>query len=395
MITDGQAVVASVLHDSKMLRVVMGECVPRDFNDLRVGAIYSGMIAMAAAQEPIDVMSVSDKLRSWDVRGITSPDLFKWMEEVPSPAHAKFYAKSVRTEALRRGVRTVATRIVQSSAGDPSACLQDAMKDLRDLAEDHVITGLHAKALGDVLVGDTDYDWVIEGLLEKRDRLLLTGNEGGGKSTMIRQLAILSAAGIHPFTFLRMPPVKVLVVDAENSEKQWRRAARAIVTKAATRGSVNPADAVELACVPRLDLTKDSDLGEVHRLVDAFKPDVLFIGPLYRLIPRAINNDDDATPLLVALDTLRERGPALVIEAHAGHSIGAGGERDLRPRGSAALLGWPEFGFGLRPDRNGKSSNDFRLVRWRGDRDERAWPTRVSRGLSDWPWTPTDRFQGR
>ncbi|MBK0297059.1 hypothetical protein IAE22_34985, partial [Bacillus sp. S34] len=82
-----------------------------------------------------------------------------------------------------------------------------------------------------------------------------------------------------------------------------------------------------------------------------FRPDVLFIGPLYRLIPRAINSDDDAAPLLAALDTLRDRGLAMVIEAHAGHAVGHGGERDLRPRGSAALLGWPEFGLGLRQDK--------------------------------------------
>ncbi len=113
----------------------------------------------------------------------------------------------------------------------------------------------------------------------------------------------------------------------------------------------------------------------LHREVDVAKPDVIVVGPLYRLTNRAIQTDDEAAPVLSALDTLRDRGCSLIIEAHAGHSRESGeggrpGERDLRPRGSSALLGWPEFGYGMRSTNDGK----VRLVPWRGDRDERGWP---------------------
>ena len=81
----------------------------------------------------------------------------------------------------------------------------------------------------------------------------------------------------------------------------------------------------------------------------------MVIGPLYRLIPRAIMSDDDASPLLANLDTICDRGIALIIEAHAGHVTNRDGERDLRPRGSSALMGWPEFGLGLKLSKaNGK-----------------------------------------
>jgi len=126
--------------------------------------------------------------------------------------------------------------------------------------------------------------------------------------------------------------------------------------------------------------------------LDTFTPDVLFIGPLYRLTPRAINSDDDAAPLLAALDTIRDRGVALVMEAHAGHAVGVGGERDLRPRGSAALMGWPEFGLGLRVDRD--DSETFNVVPWRGGRDSREWPSRMRRGFfrEEFPWVPVGAF---
>ena len=51
-------------------------------------------------------------------------------------------------------------------------------------------------------------------------------------------------------------------------------------------------------------------------------------------------------------------------------------------------MGWPEFGFGLRIVANEHPDDDAvraAVVRWRGDRDERAWPSTLRRG-GDWPW---------
>lgn len=217
------------------------------------------------------------------------------------------------------------------------------------------------------------------------ERMIPTHN-----STLVRQIAVMAAAGVHPTLQVQIPPVRVLVVDVENTEKQWRRAVRTLTLKARLAGTADPAETMHLACHARMDLTTDRDLGAVHRLVDEHDPELLLIGPIYRLIPRAINSDDDAAPVIAALDTLRERGLTLVLEAHAGHALGADGHRNLRPRGSAALLGWPEFGLGIAHDtaevlEQGQTPTQFRLVRWRGDRDERAWPESLRRGGA-WPW---------
>lgn len=390
VITSEQAVIASVLLDSKVLRFAMAELVPDDFFDGRLGEIFSGMARMVGEQVPIDAITVGGRLKQWGVHGIDDADLFAWTSEVLSGANVRAYAKQVRDDAVRRAMHDAAQGLLQTAtATDPGTVVANAIDRLRKLQQDTTVTTLRPKLLREILAEQNDdYDWVIPDLLERGDRLLLTGVEGGGKSTLVRQMALLSAAGIHPTTFFPMEPVRVLVLDAENSEKQWRRAVRPLVQRAAERGRVSPADVVRLECMPRVDLTRDTDLGQVHRAVDEFQPDVLFIGPLYRLIPRAINSDDDAAPLLAALDTLRDRGLAMVIEAHAGHAVGHGGERDLRPRGSAALLGWPEFGLGLRQDKKANASNRFQLVRWRGDRDVRKWPTHIARGMGDWPWTP-------
>lgn len=46
---------------------------------------------------------------------------------------------------------------------------------------------------------DVGFDWLLEGVLERTDRLLLTGREGAGKSLLCHQLSVQLSAGRHPF----------------------------------------------------------------------------------------------------------------------------------------------------------------------------------------------------
>lgn len=246
---------------------------------------------------------------------------------------------------------------------------------------------LSPKPLGEILDVTVTYDWLIEGLLERHDRLILTGGEGAGKSFLARQLAITAAAGIHPFKNQRIEPRRVLVIDAENSEQQWARNARYVTNFATQHGTGDPRSNVLVSAGVRLDFTRQADIDTVHKLIDSHRPDIVYIGPLYKLVPKEISRDDDAAPLIIALDEIRARGVALLMEAHAGHSKALGGDRDLRPRGSSALMGWPEFGFGLRPIEDDDSM--VTLVRWRGDRDKRDWPKHLRRGADgEMPWMP-------
>ena len=384
-----KAVIAAALVDPKVMPFAMAELSSSDFHDPELEAIWNGMVTMRTKNEPIDVITVSANLLSWNVKRYKNADLWKFLDLVPHSQSIAVYARQVRVESLRRKMVDVGRHILDNAehADNPGEVIAQTINELQNVQKGAVGNSLVAKPLADVLEGVDDYDWVIPNLLERKDRFVLTGTEGAGKSTFVRQLSVLSAAGIHPTMFHSIDPVKCLIVDAENTEQQWRRATRFIADKAARVGSVDPRQTVRLACSPRLDITKDAHLGQIHRLVDEHEPDVLFIGPLYRLTSRAINNDDDAAPLLSALDTLRDRGVALVMEAHAGHALSSGGEREMRPRGSAALLGWPEFGMGIRQSR--LDPRTFDLVRWRGDRDQRSWPKHMVRG-GEWQWTPTE-----
>lgn len=384
-----RAVIGAALINPDSVRFSLEHVTPDDFENTILGQMFGLIVGLRSAGLPVDPISVDKEARERGIRGVTGVALHDLMTNTPTASNAAYYARAVHEGAVRRRLEQFGIRAVQLAGS--GADLNEVMTNARtewETVRGAVAANMDAKTLGEILDGSDEYDWLIPGLIERMDRLILTGGEGAGKSTFVRQIAVLASAGIHPITFARINPVRVLVVDAENTEKQWRRNARPLALKAHQQGTQNPADHLHIACIPRLDISTEKDLGSIHRLVDQHKPDILIIGPLYRLIPRAINSDDDAAPMLAALDSLRARGLALIMEAHAGHATTKGGDRDLRPRGSSALMGWPEFGFGIALDT--QDQNLAHLVRWRGDRDERDWPTSIRRG-GEWPWTDERR----
>lgn len=397
-----QSVLGAMMLSERAMEEVTGLLRARDFNTPRHELIFDAVAALRAAGNPTDVVAVTDELiKTGELHRAGGADYLHTLTSiVPTASNAGYYAQIVAEASMRRSLHEIGSRL-QAGAADPGVAMARAQEDLRDLRDGaRSSSGVHAKLLREVLdvAPEVDvYDWSVPGLLERRDRLVLTGSEGGGKSTFLRQLAVLSAAGIHPFRFSPIKPVRVLVIDAENSERQWRRAVREMAENAAQIGMVDPRDSVALHCLTsQIDITRPQDLGMVHRLVDETKPDLVLIGPLYKLVPRSIKDDDDAAPVIAALDSLRDRNVSLLMEAHAGHTTSRRGERDLRPRGSSALLGWPEFGLGISPDNdltNGRRT--FSISRWRGDRDQRAWPEKLHRRDKTnpgqiWPWAPTN-----
>src|SRR5690606_7005957 len=175
---------------------------------------------------------------------------------------------------IRRRLRMAGTRMVQLADSDTP--LTDVLSGSRsewDGVQSSTGAKIAAKPLAEVLAGSDEYDWLIPNLLERQDRVIITGGEGAGKTYLMRQIAVMSAAGLHPTLLTPIDPVKVLVVDVENTEKQWRRAVRTLALKARLAGSADPEQTLQLACHGRVDITTDRDLGSIHRLVDEHEQD--------------------------------------------------------------------------------------------------------------------------
>lgn len=401
-----KAVVGSCIFTPPLVRSVVQHVSPDDFGDKRLGAMFGLVLGMVSAHGPDSVtpITVAEEARRRNAekddpnrRGAPRVILLDMADIAALVTHGiagrvEEHAKVVATAALGRRLSAFGVGIVTDidQGIDPTQLLGGLGDRLRKISDEHRMSGLNSQPLADVLADHSlnDYEWVVPGLLEAGDRLIITGGEGAGKSMLLRQLALCAGAGVHPFTARAVPAKRVLVVDAENSKRQWHRKSRGAATAISRLADKPAAHGVHLACVSRRDLTSARHLGDIHAEIDEIKPDILFIGPLYKMVPNAINNDSEAAPLINALDSIHDRGLTLVMEAHAGKGLGEGGMRNFAPRGSAALLGWPEFGFGLAPDSNDKTRVD--IVRWRGDRDERDWPNRLRRG-GVMPWTDDRR----
>lgn len=379
-------VIGGCLLAPDMIPMAANLLAPEDFAHPKNAGAFRAIVALKKRGEPVEPFTAHKLAIEQGTRGLDITELYEWITQTNSGASVMTYAKEVKENSTRRQL-TQAGLAFQQATSDPSipaadtvATMLESLKQIRDHSTN---AELVAKTLGEILdTPETEADWVIPNLFERGDRMIITGYEGLGKTTWIRQMGICAAAGINPVTLDHLPkPVRSLVVDVENSEKQWRRETWNMANFAANYGPASPRDNMHVYCGGRMDLRKDKDLGLVHRLVDEHEPEILFIGPIYRLVPTGINSDEEAAPLIAALDTLRDRGLVLVMEAHA--PKGQNGERHLAPRGSAALMGWPEFGFGLAPK---DDDTGAKIVRWRADRDRnRDWPVELDK-WSALPW---------
>lgn len=238
--------------------------------------------------------------------------------------------------------------------------------------------------------------WVIPGLFASGERAIVTGDEGAGKSMLLRQIALCAAAGLHPFTFDRFRPARVLIVDAENPKPIMVRKFRSIRDELASRG-LRPGERCWVKRYPQgMDLAQSRDRLALHNLCMLTRPDLLVIGPAYKLYIGGSNTreEDLARQVTSVLDGLREEfGFALMLEHHSPHENQNSGKRFPRPIGSSLWRRWPEYGFGL--TQGDGSTPERRIVEvkhWRGMRDDRPWPSELESG-GRFPWAVTNPYE--
>ena len=239
---------------------------------------------------------------------------------------------------------------------------------------------------------DDSYDWVIPGLLERNERVIIVAAEGVGKTMLARQIAICVGMGIHPFTYQPIKPQVTLSIDLENPERIIRRTSRSIYA-AAHAVSKNSNPQAHLLIKPQgFDLLRMEDRAVLEEMLEKTRPAILVMGPLYKSFIDPGGRTSEAVAIEVAryLDTIRDVYQcAMWLEHHAplGTSMTT---RDLRPFGSAVWSRWPEFGVSLQPDPTGMPFH-YDVRHFRGARDERQWPVRIKRGkrfpfeVVDWP----------
>jgi len=204
---------------------------------------------------------------------------------------------------------------------------------------------------------------------------------------LARQVAITTSWGVQPFTFQRMPAIRTLTVDLENPEKIIRRSTRSIIKESQNMGYSLKGRAHLLIKPDGLNLLSANDRLLLENHMDEIQPELLILGPLYKsfIDPGTKTSEAVVIEVVKYLDTLRTvYNCALWLEHHAplGETLT---NRVLRPFGSAVWSRWPEFGISLQPDPTSMGEYVYDVKHFRGERDERHWPTKMKRGKR-WPF---------
>lgn len=369
-----------------------------DFHVPAHGDLFEAICAERDTGGSVDPAVVTDRLgRAGKDRDRVASALTAIMATTPSAANTPRYARVVVEHATLRRLIGIAADISQAAFDQP-----DDVPELVDRAKGWLaeveIPGTAPGgvwSLDDFIAVDEDpYDWVIPDLLEKGDRVILVAPEGYGKTMLYRQFAILAGQGQHPLNNQPMRPVRSLLVDLENPERIVRRTTRAIIgTAQRNRGDSYVPDRAWLWHQPAgINLRTRAGVAALDSVLRETRPELVCMGPLYKAFRAKSGEDDEkvAGEVTAALDDLRVRhGFALMLEHHA--PKGAHGARDMVPFGSSVWMRWPEFGPALTPEKAGKR-DVLMWGDWRGPRDIRRWPTKISRGAA-WPWDAT--FEGK
>lgn len=385
----------AALWDIATAELVATEVAPEDFYLPLHGAIARSIRGLVLGGSRVDPNIIAADLERDDLaagveRPLTERDRARFLAELmreSAAGSAKRCAEEVWDCAVRRRIIN-ANAVVQLAANDRRVSLEDVVDAARQLigtAELPVATADPDPDVAEFLAGSEEYDWAIPGLLERGDRVIVTGEEGYGKSTLLRQIAVCAAAGLGVFNATFVTPRRVTILDCENSRSQLRRELRKLTLSASRDGAPVERGMLRICCRPGgLDLASRADVRFVHERMQANQPEIVVMGPLYKMVNASPLEEEPAAKLARVLDTLRERyGVSLIIEAHSPHAQG-GAARELRPYGASLWKRWPEFGLGIAA--SGEDRVNVTLKHWRGPREERAWPKKIRRGGA-WPWT--------
>ena len=207
-----QAVLGSILIDSRCITDVVGIVKPEDFYLKQNREIFETIYTMFNYSETIDPVTVLDKMKELGYYQDKSRDyILQLMEITPTAANVARYANIVREKSMLRGLGQAATDIsemVYDGVGTPSEMLETAEKKIYALRNgEHgesleristvlhrVFDNLNELSQSDSLIpglssGMRDLDMKINGL-NKSDLLLVAARPAMGKSAFALNIAL-------------------------------------------------------------------------------------------------------------------------------------------------------------------------------------------------------------
>lgn len=99
-----QSVLGGILIDNQTFHKVVDVVLPDDFYRPAHGKIYNAMRDLAAKGDPIDVVSLTSKMKELDIyeEAGGASYLAELLERVPTAVNSEYHAKLVSDQALKR-----------------------------------------------------------------------------------------------------------------------------------------------------------------------------------------------------------------------------------------------------------------------------------------------------
>ena len=207
-----QAVLGSILIDSRCITDVVGVVRPEDFYLEQNREIFETIYTMFNFSQTIDPVTVLNKMKELGCYHDNSRDyILQLMEIPPTAANAARYARIVQEKAMLRGLGQAAGEIsemVSEQIGTSSEILESAEKKIYALRKgergdslEHIGTTLHKvfdhltelsmsdSAIPGLSTGLRDLDTKINGL-NKSDLLLVAARPAMGKSAFALNMGV-------------------------------------------------------------------------------------------------------------------------------------------------------------------------------------------------------------
>jgi hypothetical protein len=247
---------------------------------------------------------------------------------------AAYHAEALFQQSRREVLRQAIARSEQ--AYREMADFTDLVAFLRDQWD--ATLGLASQAAGfDIIEGlmtvpeftkgsGKSYNWVIPGLLEHQERIIVVAPVKAGKSVLSRQVCLALALGRHPLWIdQEIPRKRTLLVDLENPGGIVRRG---LDQQQQSLGylSEESEDAWIWHRPAGIDLGDSHDRLALERAIDITGADLVALCPLYKAHGSHDKDwESQAATVTGPLDHLREKyGCALWIEAHGSKSSPGG-----------------------------------------------------------------------
>src|ERR1700758_1721526 len=189
--TDAErSVLGAILLDNHALNAAIEKLKPEDFFSDQHRRIFNYMILLGEAQQPIDLVTLSDQLRrkgELEAAG-GAAYLSQLVDGVPRVSNLEHYARIIKEKALLRSLIHATESIKQTALDaeeDADALLDRAESSIFQIAEDRIRTGL-------VAMKD-----VVQDNMERLERVITEGKRVTGLATHYAQLDSLTS-GLQP-----------------------------------------------------------------------------------------------------------------------------------------------------------------------------------------------------